>query len=135
MKCKVCDSCMIRLLNNNGYVCTNCGYVEKPEYNSLSYNMIRTLSELKQQRDEFNIGDIVQHFKRETITDADDSNKYLYVIRGFAKHTETGENLVIYQALYSPFETFARPIDMFYGKVDKNKYPNIKQEFRLERYL
>lgn len=80
----------------------------------------------------FQIGDIVQHFKRETLTSADDPNKYLYVIRGFAKHTETGEMLVIYQGLYSPFETYARPYDMFKSKVDKTKYPNINQEYRLE---
>ena len=41
--------------------------------------------------------------------------------------------LVIYQGLYSPFETYARPYDMFNSKVDKEKYPNIKQEYRLER--
>ena len=81
----------------------------------------------------FQIGDIVQHFKRETLDFNDDDNKYLYVIRGFAKHTETSEMLVIYQGLYSPFETYARPYNMFNSKVDKEKYPNIKQEYRLER--
>ena len=49
----------------------------------------------------FQIGDIVKHFKRETITDPKDSNVYLYKILAFADHTETGEMLVIYQALYS----------------------------------
>jgi hypothetical protein len=61
----------------------------------------------------FYSGDIVQHFKRETLTSVDDQNKYLYVIHGFAKHTETGETLVIYQSLYSPFGIFARPFEMF----------------------
>lgn len=78
----------------------------------------------------FKIGDIVQHFKRETITEKDDPNKYLYVIRDIAKHTENGEDLVIYQALYTPFETYARPIMMFLSEVDKEKYPNIKQKYR-----
>ena len=33
-------------------------------------------------------GDIVQHFKRETLTDAErDTNKYLYKVLDFAEHT------------------------------------------------
>lgn len=78
------------------------------------------------------IGDVVQHFKRETITDSD-SNQYLYVIKGIAEHTETKESLVIYQALYSPFKTYARPYNMFTSKVDREKYPNIKQTYRFEK--
>lgn len=79
-------------------------------------------------------GDIVQHFKREKLSDAElKMNKYLYVVRGVANHTETGEKLVIYQALYPPFQTYARPIEMFFSKVDKIKYPDIKQEYRLEK--
>ena len=82
---------------------------------------------------EIHIGDVVQHFKREMCTDEElIRNQYLYKVIAFATHTETNEPLVIYQALYSPFKTFARPECMFYSKVDKNKYPNIKQEYRLE---
>jgi hypothetical protein len=78
------------------------------------------------------IGDIVQHFKREMIEDKS-SNQYLYVVKDIAQHTETGETLVIYQALYYPFKTFARPYNMFISKVDKEKYPNIKQQYRLQK--
>lgn len=78
------------------------------------------------------IGDVVQHFKRETVTDKN-SNEYLYVVRDIAEHTETGETLVIYQALYYPFKTYARPYKMFISKVDKEKYPNIKQQYRLQK--
>lgn len=80
----------------------------------------------------FNPGDFVQHFKRETVTDAD-SNEYLYRIITFAQHTETGEKLVIYQALYAPCKTYARPYEMFMSEVDRNKYPNIKQKYRFEK--
>ena len=81
------------------------------------------------------IGDIVKHFKYETISEEDKfRNKYLYSIRGFAEHTETGEMLVIYQALYAPFNTYARPLKMFCSEVDKNKYPNIKQQYRFVLY-
>lgn len=82
----------------------------------------------------FIVGDIVRHFKYETLTEEEKAaNKYTYVIRGFATHTETGERLVIYQALYGDFEVYARPETMFLSKVDSKKYPDIKQEYRLER--
>ena len=84
-------------------------------------------------RARFNVGDIVKHFKRETVKDYYNDNKYLYQIKGFAKHTETNEEFVIYQALYQPFETHARPYEMFMDKVDKDKYPNIKQKYRFEK--
>lgn len=75
---------------------------------------------------------IVKHFKRELVSE--DSNEYLYEILGYAKHTETGEILVIYKALYEPYQVYARPLEMFHSKVDKTKYPNIKQEYRFEEY-
>ncbi|NFQ51285.1 DUF1653 domain-containing protein, partial [Clostridium botulinum] len=30
------------------------------------------------------------------------------------------------------FKTFIRPYDMFMSKVDKEKYPDIKQKYRFE---
>ena len=45
----------------------------------------------------FEPGDIVKHFKRETVSDLR-SNDYLYKIVGEAKHTETDEPLIIYRA-------------------------------------
>ena len=84
---------------------------------------------------EFIIGDIVQHFKYETLSDTEKAqNKYLYRIEGIAEHTETGEPLIIYRALYAPFKLYARPFNMFYSKIDKFKYPNIKQEYRFEKH-
>ncbi len=78
-------------------------------------------------------GDIVQHFKRETLSEDDlKRNIYLYKIIGFAEHTETGENMVVYQALYGDFGLYVRPYDMFMGKLDREKYPDVKQEYRFE---
>lgn len=78
----------------------------------------------------FKIGDIVKHFKRENVDQ--NTSEYLYKILAFASHTETGEKLVIYQALYAPYKTCARPYDMFISEVDREKYPDAKQKYRFE---
>ena len=57
------------------------------------------------------VGDIVQHFKREWVSA--DTSEYLYKVLAVAHHTENGEKLMIYQALYAPFKICARPYDMF----------------------
>lgn len=80
----------------------------------------------------FHPGDIVAHFKRELTTDP---NRYLYRIIGTAEHTESGEMLMIYQALYDDFRVFARPLDMFLSEVDREKYPSVRQQYRFVRYL
>ena len=78
----------------------------------------------------FHIGDVVQHFKRENVNL--ETAEYLYRILAFAQHTENGEKLVIYQALYGEGGIFARPLEMFMEKTDKVKYPEALQEYRFE---
>lgn len=78
----------------------------------------------------FFAGDIVKHFKRD-LTNATD-NSYLYRIIGFATHTETGEQLVIYQALYGSGKVYARPASMFVSKTDTKKYPTATQRYRFQ---
>lgn len=82
---------------------------------------------------EIRVGDIVQHFKREWVLQ--ETSEYLYKVLAFAEHTETGEKLVIYQALYAPFKICARPCEMFMSEVDRQKYPNVKQKYRFEKII
>ena len=56
----------------------------------------------------------------------------LYLVEDIAIHSETKEKYVVYRALYGNNELYIRPYDMFLSKVDKVKYPNVKQEYRFE---
>lgn len=41
----------------------------------------------------------------------------LYKLIGFARHSETLEDLVVYQALYGAHEIWVRPKNLFFSKV------------------
>lgn len=55
-----------------------------------------------------------------------------YIVLDTAIHSETKEKYVVYRGLYGDNELYIRPYDMFISKVDKEKYPNVKQEYRFE---
>jgi len=48
-----------------------------------------------------------------------------YEVLGGGTHTETNEKLIIYQALYEPFQIWARPYTMFFDTVvvDEQEIP------------
>jgi len=89
----------------------------------------------------FNAGDVVQHFKREMMSNdalKNDPNLYLYEIIGTSRHTETKEKIMIYKPLYytecvDGVDFAARPLSMFLSEVDHEKYPDIKQKYRFEK--
>ena len=67
-------------------------------------------------------GEIWRHFKDK-----------LYKIIAIAQHTETDEQLVVYQAMYGGEGLYARSLDMFMSEVDREKYPDVEQEYIFER--
>ncbi len=67
------------------------------------------------------IGGIYRHFK---------GNEYL--VEDIALNSETEEEMVVYRALYGENKLYVRNKDMFLSIVDKNKYPDVKQEYRFE---
>lgn len=64
------------------------------------------------------IGEVYRHFKGNIIT-----------VLEIAKHTENLEEMVVYE---HDGEIWVRPLSMFLEKLDKDKYPDVEQEYRFE---
>ena len=65
------------------------------------------------------VGEIYQHFKGNIIK-----------IIAIGIHTETKEEMVVYE---HDNDIWIRPMEMFLSKVDREKYPDVKQEYRFKK--
>ena len=70
---------------------------------------------------ELKIKGVYKHFKGD-----------LYLVEDLAQYSEDDSKLVIYRALYEDTKLYARPLEMFLSPVDREKYPDVEQEYRFE---
>ena len=70
---------------------------------------------------EIKIHGIYKHFKGD-----------YYLVEEIAKDSETLEYVVIYRKLYDDGTCFVRLLTDFIGKVNRDKYPNVKQKYKFE---
>ena len=67
------------------------------------------------------IGRIYRHFKGD-----------YYLVEAVSKDSETNTDMVIYRKLYGDGGLWVRPLSMFLSKVDRDKYPEVSQEYRFQ---
>ena len=85
-------------------------------------NLRMSNQELAQWYKEKMVGKRYRHFKGG-----------IYIVTDIAVHSESASLMVIYKSFDTPSLVWARPLSMFESEVDRNKYPNAKQEYRFEQ--
>ena len=62
----------------------------------------------------------------------------IYIVTDIAVHSETEGIMVVYKSFDNQTLqtlTWVRPLEMFMSEVDKEKYPDVKQEMRFEELV
>lgn len=70
---------------------------------------------------ELRIHGVYRHFKGD-----------FYLVEEVARHSETGEEYVVYRKLYGDGSLWVRPKDIFLSPVDRQRHPEATQEFRFQ---
>ena len=70
---------------------------------------------------ELQIGRVYRHFKGD-----------YYLVEGLAHDSESGVPCVIYRKLHGDGGLWVRPLEMFLSRVDREKYPEVRQEYRFQ---
>ena len=70
---------------------------------------------------ELQIGRVYRHFKGD-----------YYLVEGLAHDSESGVPCVIYRKLYGDGGLWVRPLEMFLSRVDREKYSEVRQEYRFQ---
>lgn len=105
------------------------GDSDKLSANCVDY-LVGAYSHLKAQRPRLQIGDVVKHFKNESVDNS--TTQFMYKILNFAYDFNEVKQ-VVYQSLYGPdFKVWVRPYDEFMAEVDKIKHPDVKQKYVYE---
>lgn len=76
-----------------------------------------------ERRIEDSLGKIFRHFKGD-----------LYLVQDIVTHSESGEKMVLYKALYGECGLFVRPYNMFLEEVPKDKENPTGQKYRFQEF-
>ena len=55
-----------------------------------------------------------------------------YLVEDIARHSESGEDMVVYRKLYGDGGLWVRTLELFLEEVVHEKYPDCKQTYRFE---